>query len=344
MNPVRAWNRFWFSPISARPLGVFRIVFGLIALANLAFMAFDMDYWFTDIGLLHGDEARLVAGPLRPSILNWVQDPTSVRIFFAVTALLGVLLTIGWRTRVVSVLFFLGTLMIHHRNIVTNSGADALMMLMTFYVMLAPCGAAYSLDARRAARRRGTDAEPLIVPWAQRLIQLQICLVYFDTAVLKCNGATWLNGTALHYVLYNDEVGRFHLGTLRDYQVLVNLMTHGAILVEFCLAFLLWFRATRAATIFVGLALHTAILAVVNIPIFGELITACYLTFLTPEELDTMLGTLDPRTWLSRLTRPTRVALGRVDVPSRLRGAHRIVADCSETAFESRAVAALEDA
>ena len=225
---------------------------------------------------------------------------------FAVTAVLGLLLTIGWRTRVVSVLFFVASLTIHHRNIVTNSGADALMMLITFYVMLAPCGAAYSLDARRAARRRGTDAEPLIVPWAQRLIQLQICLVYFNTAVLKCNGATWLNGTALHYVLYNDEVGRFHLGMLRDYPVLVNLMTHGAILIEFCLAFLLWFRATRVWTIFAGLALHIAILATVNIPIFGELITACYLTFLTPEELDTLLGTLAPRTWPSRLMRRTR--------------------------------------
>jgi hypothetical protein len=245
---------------------------------------------------------------------------------------------------VVAVLFFLATLAIHHRNIVTNSGADALMMLITFYVMLAPCGAAYSLDARRAARRRGTDADVLIVPWAQRLIQFHICLVYFDTAVLKCNGASWLNGTALHYVLYNDEVGRFHLGMLRDYPVLVNLMTYGAILTEFCLAFLLWFRATRHWTIFAGLALHIGILVTVNIPIFGELITACYLTFLTPEELDTLLGALDPRTWLGRLTHLSPLTLGRVNVPSGLRGAHRVVADCSETAFESRAVAAFEDA
>ena len=86
MSPLRAWNRFWFSPVSARPLGVFRIVFGLVALANLAFMAFEIDYWFTDAGLLHGNESRLIAGPLRPSPLQWVQDPTSVRVFFAATA------------------------------------------------------------------------------------------------------------------------------------------------------------------------------------------------------------------------------------------------------------------
>ena len=75
------------------------------------------------------------------------------------------LLTIGWQTRVVGVLFYLATLSLHHRNILTSSGADSLLMIMSFYVMLAPCGAAYSLDARCAARRRGTVAEPLIVPW-----------------------------------------------------------------------------------------------------------------------------------------------------------------------------------
>ena len=25
MNPLRAWNTFWFRPVSARPLGAFRV-------------------------------------------------------------------------------------------------------------------------------------------------------------------------------------------------------------------------------------------------------------------------------------------------------------------------------
>ena len=53
MNPLRAWNTFWFGPISARPLGAFRIAFGVLALANLAFLTADFDHWFTDAGLLY---------------------------------------------------------------------------------------------------------------------------------------------------------------------------------------------------------------------------------------------------------------------------------------------------
>jgi hypothetical protein len=334
MNPLRAWNQFWFQPISARPLGAFRIVFGLVALANLAFLAFDIDYWLTGVGMLQGPEAREVAGDLRQSPLQWVQDPTSVRLFFAATAGLGVLLTIGWHTRVVGILFYLATLSIHHRNILTASGADSLVMIITFYVMLTPCGAAYSLDARRAARRRGTVAEPLIVPWAQRLIQLHISMIYFNTAILKSNGASWLGGTALHYVLHNTEVGRFQLGPLTEYPLAINLLTHGALMTEFSVAFLLWFRATRRWAICAGMALHGGILLTVNIPIFGELMIACYMTFLTPEELDALLRALDPRSWLGRRrsrSQPPDIP-GRVDGPSGLHGPHAVVAGAFEHA------------
>src|SRR5581483_2414204 len=108
-----------------------------------------------------------------------------------------------------------------------------------------PSGAAYSIDAWRAARKRGTRAEPLIVPWAQRLIQLQCSLIYFNTAVFKCRGSSWLDGTALHYVLSNSEVGWFRLDFLTEYPIAINLLTHGGLLIEFALAFLLWSRATR---------------------------------------------------------------------------------------------------
>lgn len=324
MNPLRSWNQFWFGPISARPLGVFRIVFGVVALVNLALMSVDIDYWFTDTGILQGTEPREVGGPLRFSPLQVVDDRATIYAFFAATAVLGVLFTVGWRTRLIGVMFYLAMLSIHHRNILTNSGADALLMIMTFYMMLSPCGAAYSLDARREARRRGTIAEPLIVPWAQRLIQLHLCLIYFDTAVLKCNGSTWLGGTALHFVLNNAEVGRFRLEFLTQYPLLINVMTLGALVVEFALAFLLWFRATRVWMIAAGLALHGGILLTVNIPIFGELMTACYLTFLAPDELAALLRALDPRTWLGRGRQYSNPAVipGRVDLLSGLAGPH----------------------
>ena len=288
MNPIRAWNRFWFAPISARPLGVFRILYGLIVLSHLALISVDLDYWYTDRGLLRGDEAAATAGPLRPSILSYYQDPVSVRVALVATAAIAVAFTVGWRTRIMGVLLYLGQMTFYNRNLLTNCGPDQVMMITSFYMMLAPCGAALSIDARREARRRGTAAEPLIYPWAQRLMQLQLCLIYFVTAFLKCNGRAWLGGTAVHYVLFNREVGQFDMHWLAAYPVIVNIMTYGALGVEFGLVFLLWSRGSRRWIALLGVALHVGIWPMVNVPLFGEQMTALYLLFLDPDELSAL--------------------------------------------------------
>ncbi|MDR3635376.1 MAG: HTTM domain-containing protein [Isosphaeraceae bacterium] len=321
MNPIRDWNTFWFKPVSARPLGAIRILYGLIALANLGLISVDFDYWYTGIGLQQGPDAREVAGPLRYSLLQYHQDPATGHAVLAATAVVAALFTLGWHTRVMSVLLYLGTLTLYHRNIVTNCGPDSLMTIMSFYLMLAPCGAAYSLDALRAKKRRGgTLAEPLITPWAQRLIQCQLCLIYFNTAVWKCTGVTWPNGTALHYVLHNPEVGRLSLDPLSEYPLAISLLTHGALLTEFLLAFFLWFRATRPWVIFLGVVLHGGIEFIVNAPLFSPLMITCYIAFLHVEEWDGLLRRVNPFRWFAR-SEPPQVP-GRVDGPSPLRGPH----------------------
>ncbi len=321
---LHGWNTFWFRPISARPLGAFRVIVGSAVLIHLALLGVDLDYWLTDRGIMMGTEAWELAGPFRYSPLQYVQDPPTVRAFFAATMVVALLFTLGWRTRIVSVLLYLALLSIHHRNIPTNCGPDILVLLLVFYLMFSPCGAAYSLDARRIARKRGTIAEPLIIPWAQRLIQLQLCLVYFNTAMLKCNGVYWFQGTALHYVLNNDEVTRFNFTWLSAYPVLLNLLSHSSLFLEFALPFLIWFRPTRRLVIFSGLAFHGSICLMINVPIFGELTMACYLTFLSPEEFDSLRRILNPWNWFrARETRPPSSVPDRRDAAESLRGPHR---------------------
>lgn len=334
MKLLRDWNTFWFKPISARPLGVFRILYGLIALANLGLMSVDFQLWYTNVGIQQGPDAREIAGPLRFSILQYYQDPATAWAVFWGTAAAAALFTLGWHTRIMGVLLYLGTLTLYHRNVLTNSGPDTLFTILSFYLMLSPCGAAYSLDALRAKKRRGgTVAEPLIVPWTQRLIQLQLCLIYFNTAVWKCTGYTWPNGTALHFVLHNPEVGRLSLDPLSDYTMLVSLMTHGALVGEFLLAFWLWSRATRPYVIAIGVMLHVGIEFVVNAPLFGPLMMSCYLLFLSIDEWDGLVRRLNPLHWFAHTPAPQ--IPGRVDTPAPLHGPHRrprVVAEEDEEA------------
>ncbi len=301
MNPIKAWHHFLFTPISARPLGLFRIAFGVLLLIYLAMMTVQFDYWYTDGGLLQGTESREAAGPFRPSLLHYVHDPITPRIVYAVAVAAAVGLTLGWRTRIVSVVSWLALLTLYHRNPSSNGGPDAMPVILSFYMMLCPAGAAYSLDARREARRRGTPAEPLIIPWGVRLLQMQLCLVYFQSCVIKCSGATWMNGTATHFVLFNREFDWFDFEWLAGYPILINLTTYGALLIEFALAFWLWFRPTRRWAILGGILLHAGIRPVLNIPGFGEVMCATYLAFLDPDEAMAVVRVLDPRGWPARL-------------------------------------------
>ena len=301
MNPIRSWNRLFFGPISAKPLGVFRIVFGVLMLLYLGLATFEFDLWYTGAGLLRAPESRVAAGPLRFSPLQYTDNPAIARAVLVAAAAAALGLTLGWRTRVMSVLLYASMLTLYHRNVMANGGPDAVPFMLSFYMMFCPSGAAYSLDARCAARNRGTAAEPLIIPWGVRLLQMQICLIYFQSCVLKCQGALWLNGTTVHYVLFNREFGMFNLEWLAQYPLLINLMTHGALLIEFALAFWLWFRPTRRWAILGGLVLHMGIRQVLNIGGFGEVMCATYLTFLAPDEVDSLLRWLDPRAAFARV-------------------------------------------
>ena len=319
-NPLSAWNAFWFRPVSARPLGAFRIAYGLAVLVHLAFLAPEMDLWLSDAGLLRGTEARELAGPWRPSPLHYWQSPPVIHAVFGATVAVTVLLIAGWRTRVMSALLYAALLAMHHRNLASCSGADVLLVILAFYLMLSPSGAAYSLDARRAARRRGTEAEPLIVPWALRLIQLQVTLLYFMSAFIKAGGKPWLEGNALYYILSNGEVRRFTFG-LTQYPLLINALTHGTIVIEFFLAIGLWSRAARPWAILAGVMLHAGIMLTINIPVFGELMMASYLTFLAPDQLDALLRPFARRS--ARPAAPARRGGVRFDPPDSPRGPHR---------------------
>ena len=146
----------------------------MITLAHLGMLAVDLDYWLTDRGHLDGTEARELAGPLRFSPLQYVQDPASVRAFVAATAVVAVLFTLGWRTRVMGAAALPGDALDpppeHPDELRARQPAHDPPLLPDAQPLRR------RVLARRPPRReaRGTLAEPLIVPWAQRLIQLHM--------------------------------------------------------------------------------------------------------------------------------------------------------------------------
>src|SRR5262249_49015435 len=138
-----------------------------------------------------------------------VTDPAAMAWIHAGVCFIVFLFTIGFATRVTSVLTWFTCLWYIHRNPVCLFGVDTMMTILLFYLMIGPSGAALSVDRLIAQwwsksklsvinRWRGLFGKaPLtkdqIVPAvyqptpaplvsanvAIRLLQIHVCIIYF---------------------------------------------------------------------------------------------------------------------------------------------------------------------
>src|SRR5207245_3447491 len=145
------------------------------------------------------------------SIWYHVTDPTGMMIVHTGVLVVMFLFTIGFCTRVTSILSWLGGLSYIQRSPVSVFGMDAMMSILLFYLMIAPSGAALSVDrligrfwATWRALRKNMPAPMNLQPpprvsanLALRLLQVHFCFIYLASGLSKLLGHAWWNGTAV---------------------------------------------------------------------------------------------------------------------------------------------------
>ncbi len=90
--------------------------------------------------------------------LMWFRGQFWFEAVYVLAALASVLLLLGWRTRTMSVLFMVGVLSLQNRSVFMGDGGDNVLHLMCIYLVFTRCGQVWSLDERRARRRREARA------------------------------------------------------------------------------------------------------------------------------------------------------------------------------------------
>lgn len=296
-----AWERFWFAPESTSTLAVVRIAFGLVAIGwTLALLP--------TLGELFGPSGVLPSQP--PSdrgewgLLGVLDGEAAPLVVFAGLLLAAVGLTVGYHTRLAALLVFVGILAFERRNVFVFNSGDVLVRVIALYLALSPAGAALSVDRWRQARDRFWEF-PARAPWALRLIQVQISILYLSTVWAKARGATWNDGTAVSYALRLDDLARFPVPDFVAQTLLVtNLLTYGTLLVELCLGVLVWNRVLRPWVLLAGVGLHLSIEYQLRVGFFSMAILAAYVAFVPSERMDALLAALRRRVEASRLRRP----------------------------------------
>jgi hypothetical protein len=271
-----AWNRFWFTPQPTSTVALFRIAVGTVTIG-----------WA--LGLLPGLRDFFSSTGIEPFSVDttWglfahVHGDAAVFVGWGALVVSSVCVIVGFRTKAASVAQFVLVFSFIERSMAIFNSGDGLVRIATFLLIFMPAGESLSVDRWRRDREHFWEF-PERAPWALRLMQVQISVLYLSSAREKLVGGGWADGTALSYVWRMDDIVRFHVP---DFVVrsatMVALATFLAFAVEILIGIFVWVRSTRPLVLGLGIALHIAIDLTLRIGFFSAIIIATYIAFLSP--------------------------------------------------------------
>ncbi|HJK96230.1 MAG TPA: HTTM domain-containing protein [Polyangiaceae bacterium LLY-WYZ-14_1] len=170
-----------------------------------------------------------------------------------------------------------------------------LLLVAILLVALGPSSRSLSFDRWRA-RRRGASSPERGPQWTLGLLRYQVALMYFWAAVNKTHWA-FLSGSRLSQMFaksFGDSDGL----PVPYSDELAAIGGTGTVLLEYALAFGLWFAGPRRILVPLGILFHAAIH--LSFPVGTFSVTTCllYLAFYPPDEvhrnIDELLGSAGP--------------------------------------------------
>ena len=196
----------------------------------------------------------------------------------------AVLLVLGRVPRLAAAISFLLLIAIQHANIMLFDAEDTVFRLFAFYLIMVPPWNQLRMSA--AALEKDGDQHLTMPVWPLRLFQIQICLIYFCSAIQKSDGAEWLDGTALYYALRLDDATRFPLPNwIVDSMAWMRLLTWSVFLFESIAPILIWWRKTRVYCLAAAFLFHLGTDYSMNLHLFHWIMMNGLLSFVHFDEL-----------------------------------------------------------
>lgn len=269
--------------VDLRSLALLRIGLGLMLLADLINRAPDIHAHYSDWGVLSRPMLHYAFGDQALRSLHYLSGHSWFQaLLFVVAGLCAIGLSVGWKTRAMTIASWLLLASLHNRNPQVLQAGDALLRMLLFWSMFVPLGARWSLDRVRRGRG-GWPADHQWLSLGGAALLLQVCMMYWFTAALKTD-PSWWNGRAVWYALQIDLYAT-PLGVwLRDYTWLTSTLTHATIWLEICGPIVVlspWATGPlRLAMIASFWGLHLGIAATMSIGLFPYICLIAWLPFI----------------------------------------------------------------
>lgn len=197
-----------------------RIGIGLILLVDLLIRSLSIKAFFTDEGILPVEVlTKYSFSPYHFSFHILSGELWWQVVLFLLNAICVILLIIGYRTRLVTLLCWLFLVSLQNRNPIILQSGDDLLRLLLLWGLFLPWGERYSI-------KKTSPYSNQYFSIANVGYMLLACSVYFFSALLKTSPEWTSEGTAIYYALSLDQI-RLPLGTvLYQFPLLMKVLTH----------------------------------------------------------------------------------------------------------------------
>ena len=266
--------------IDVRSLALLRIALGLLILGDLANRYQNLEFFYTDNGIVTRAMSQEYLGDGFWS-LYWIDGSVEVtQILFALTASVAIGLVFGFNTRLMTILCLVLVASIQIRNPLVLTGGHILLRMMLFWSMFLPLGAVWSIDSYLSLEREPERWKVASV--ATMGIMLQVALMYFFSGISKLNGF-WFSGQAVEYVLsmemYVKPAGEY----LRRFPGLLQVISKFTVVLEIVAPILMFVPRINKFVRGMAMALfwwmHIVIWATMSIGIFSLTAMASWFVF-----------------------------------------------------------------
>ena len=272
------------------------------------------------------------------SVFFHIEDPRWIWTVHIGILVVLFLFAIGYATRVTSVLAFMGVTCYIWRAETSLFGMDSIISVLMIYLMVAPSGAALSLDrwleVRRERRRLGNPnahvpLRPLVTATlATRLMQVHFCFIYLAAGTAKLLGPGWWNGNALWACYANYSFAPMRVPLYYDFLVFLTqhrwlweIFMSGGVLftlfTELSFSFLIWIPRWRWVMLSCSVLLHTGIGLFMGLVTFSLMMLCLVLSFVPPEAARVLIDAVieNCHKVLGWFTRPDTAAVKPAPAP-----------------------------
>lgn len=287
---------FLFTPDSSAWLTILRIGLGVYVIVYCLTIRADWSYLFAESsGALINrklSEAMIASdSPLIPQ-LSWIMSDTEalgvsearmLPLVWVALLLAGCTLAAGLLSRLSAVVSWFLHLAAAKSGGLLSYGADSLLTIGLFYLILAPLPDRWSIDCWLRRRQCASEASSFI----RRLLQLHLCLIYFFGGLMKSLGRGWWDGSNLWRAFTRPPFDLLPREFIARWGYLLPLLGIAIFALEISYPLLVWLHRTRlpaltaiclmhaAIGLTMGMHLFALVMIVLNLAAFGPADSWC---------------------------------------------------------------------